>query len=79
MTAAEVFTSKGEIKCITFDDDEGGFHQVGTFGVTKITVELVNGPMAEMPWFAVWKGDKCDSMWNAAKVEGVMFKRTDGR
>ena len=75
MDSMEVIKSKGEISRLGFSGPEGGFHAVGVLGVTQITVEAVPGQMSNVPWFAVWKGAKCDSIWNGAVVECVQYKQ----
>ena len=50
------------------------YFKVGMGGVTHIEIVMVAGQMAEVPWYAVWSGEKLHSIWNSAKINGVVFK-----
>ncbi len=68
------FKQGQEVRAIFFNDNLDGsssYFKVGEFDVERITVEMENGQMAGVPWFAVWKEGKIVSKWNGALLGGV--------
>ena len=50
------------------------YYEVGKGGVERITIGTVNGQMAAVPWFAVWKNGVVIRRCNAALVEEGSYK-----
>lgn len=61
------------IKEIYFDVVKDEYIKVGTKGVTQMKVIMERGQMSEIPWVAVFKGDKIAHKLNLANVVGVGY------
>lgn len=59
--------------------NENSVIRVGHKGCTSIVCSLENGQMAGVPWFDVYKGEKCISKWNGALLEGVELIPHEGK
>lgn len=56
---------------------DGGYHHVGSDGVTAIEPYDEVGQMAYVPWFNVWRGETLYCKVNAAHVVSVQYKQPD--
>lgn len=62
------------IQTIFIGDDYQRRHDVGQYGVTKITAVDETGEMAYVPWFEVWRGDALYVRVNSAFVGEVYYQ-----
>jgi hypothetical protein len=62
------------IVSIILDADYQTTHNVGRYGVTKISVVDENGEMAHVPWFEVWKDDALYARVNSKYVSEVLYQ-----
>ena len=56
---------------------DGGFHHVGSDGVTTIEPYDEYGQMSYVPWFNVWRGKVFYCKINDAHVVSVLYKQPD--
>ena len=57
------------IKSVFYNDADGGLHEVGLFGCTKIEVYGENGPYCSLPFVAIWHGDEIKHRIPAGMVQ----------
>jgi len=60
------------IKGVYYARGEEGY-TVGYEEVTSITISDVNGSMAPVVWFEVWKSDRLHARLNSALMEQVTY------
>ena len=68
---------KRTIKTIFYEGDGAGEYIVGGNGITKIEAYGENGEMAQVVWFAIYKGDFLWMRVNGKRIDGVIYEEAD--